>query len=123
MAMFTYQNKNWGKEPKPGELNRRIEIVAPVAEINESGYPEMHDEKVCETWAQVIQSGDATNDNGNALAQARSLMFVMRWREDVKAGMVVLLDGTRYEINALGYIGDRKCFLGVKAMETTVIGA
>ena len=33
--MFTYSNKNWGREPKPGELRWRIEIVSPVASVSE----------------------------------------------------------------------------------------
>ena len=51
--MFTNGNKNWGKEPNPGELNQMIEIVSPVSEINENGYPVTHDEPVCRATART----------------------------------------------------------------------
>lgn len=120
--MFTYQNKNWGKEPKPGDLRWRIEIVSPVAAVSENGYPETRDERICTCWAQVTQSGDSTNQEANAQAQAGALNFAIRWREDIAPGMAIIFEGTRYEIVALGGFDFKKRFLGMKAVESKVIG-
>lgn len=120
--MFTYGNKNWGKPPTPGDLRWRIEIVSPVATVSESGYPETHDEPVCSTWAQVVQSGDSTNPEGNATARASALNFAIRWREDIAVGMYVLFEGKRYEIVALGGFDFKKRYLGMKTAESGVIG-
>lgn len=120
--MFTYSNKNWGKEPKPGELRWRIEIVSPVASVSENGYPETRDEHICACWAQVMQSGDSTNGEANATAQAGALNFAIRWREDIEPGMIVIFEGTRYEIVALGGFDFKKRYLGMKTVESRVIG-
>lgn len=120
--MFTYGNKNWGKEPKPGELNQRIEIISPINETNENGYPEMRDETFRKCWAKVIQSGDSTNAEANANAQSTTIYFGIRYIEGVKPGMVVLFDGGRYEIVAVGGFDFRKRFLGMKTVQTGVMG-
>lgn len=120
--MFTYSNKNWGKEPKPGELRWRIEIVSPVASVSENGYPETRDERICACWAQVMQSGDSMNGEANATAQAGALNFAIRWREDIEPGMIVIFEGTRYEIVALGGFDFKKRYLGMKTVESRVIG-
>lgn len=119
--MFTYGNKNWGKEPKPGELNQRIEIVSPVSEINDNGYPVMRDVPFLKAWAQVIQSGDRTNPEANANAQASALNFAIRYQEGIKPGMVVLFDGGRYEIVAVGGFDFKKRFVGIKTVQAGVI--
>lgn len=120
--MFTYGNKNWGKEPKAGELNQRIEIVCPINETNENGYPESRDEVICRVWARVTQSGDSTNPEANANAQASALNFAIRYRAGIKPGMAVLFDGGRYEIVATGGYSFRKRFLGMKTVQAGVIG-
>ena len=120
--MFTYGNKNWGKEPNPGELNQRIEIISPVSEINENGYPVTRDEVICNVWAQVTQSGDSTNPEANANAQATALNFAIRYREGVKPGMIVIFDGGRYEIVAVGGFDFKKRFIGMKTVMAEVIG-
>lgn len=120
--MFTYSNKNWGREPGPGEMNQMIEIISPVAEISENGYPVTRDEEICKVWAQVIQSGDSTNPEADGNAQASALNFTIRYREDVKPGMAVVFDGGRYEIVALGGFDFKKRFLGMKTVKAGVIG-
>lgn len=120
--MFTYSNKNWGKEPNPGELNQMIEIVSPVSEINENGYPVTHDEPVCRVWAQVTQSGDSMNPEANANAQAGALNFAIRYLDGIEPGMVVLFEGGRYEIVAIGGFDFRKRFIGMKTVKAGVIG-
>lgn len=120
--MFTYGNKNWGKEPKPGELNQRIEIISPVTKTNENGYPVTHDEVIANCWAQVIQSGDSTNPEANANAQASAMNFAIRYLSGIKPGMVVLFDGGRYEIVAVGGFDFKKRFLGMKTVQTGVMG-
>lgn len=120
--MFTYSNKNWGKEPTAGELNQRIEIVSPVAEVTENGYPVTRDEKICSVWAQVVQSGDSTNPEAGANAQAMALNFVIRYRDGIRPGMVVLFDGGRYEIVAVGGFNFKKRFVGMKTVKAGVIG-
>ena len=120
--MFTYGNKNWGKTPAPGELRERIEIVSPVSVINDNGYPVVNDEVICNVWAQVIQSGDSTNPEANANAQAGALNFVIRYREDIVPGMVVIFDGGRYEIVAIGQFDFKKRFVGMKGVKVGVIG-
>ena len=120
--MFTYGNKNWGKEPKPGELNQKIEIVSPISEINENGYPVTRDESFAKCWAQVTQSGDGTNLEANANAQASALNFAIRYIEGVKPGMVVLFDGVRYEIVAVGGFDFKKRFIGMKTVQAEVMG-
>ena len=120
--MVTYGNKNWGKEPEPGELNQMIEIVNPTTEADADGYAETHDKCVCKVWAKVVQSGDSTNPEANANAQASALNFAIRYREDVKPGMAVLFDGMRYEIVALDGFSFKKRFLGMKTVTSGVIG-
>ncbi len=120
--MVTYGNKNWGKEPEPGELNQMIEIVNPTTEADADGYAETHDKCVCKVWAKVVQSGDSTNPEANANAQASALNFAIRYREDVKPGMAVLFDGARYEIVALGRFNFKNQFLGMKTVTSGVIG-
>lgn len=120
--MFTYGNRNWGKEPKAGELNQRIEIVSPIAVIDEDGYPVTHDEVICNAWAQVTQSGDSTNPEANANAQACALNFAIRYQEGIRPGMVVIFDGGRYEIVAVGGFDFKKRFIGMKTVQTGVIG-
>lgn len=120
--MVTYGNKNWGKEPEPGELNQMIEIVNPTTEADADGYAETQDKCVCKVWAKVVQSGDSTNPEANANAQASALNFAIRYREDVKPGMAVLFDGARYEIVALGRFNFKKQFLGMKTVTSGVIG-
>lgn len=120
--MFTYGNKNWGKEPKPGELNQRIEIINRITEINENGYPESHDRVFANVWAQVTQSGDSTNKEANANAQAGALNFAIRYIPGVKPGMIVLFDGGRYEVVAVGGFDFKKRFLGMKTVRTGVMG-
>ena len=120
--MITYGNKNWGKEPKPGELNQRIEIVSPVSETDDDGYPVMRDVPFLKAWAQVIQSGDSTNPEANANAQAGALNFAIRYRAGIKPGMVVLFDGGRYEIVAVGGYNFKKRFVGMKGVQTGVMG-
>ena len=121
--MFTYGNKNWGKEPNPGELNQMIEIVSVQAEADEDGYAVTTDRSICKVWAQVVQSGDAIDQAAGAQAAAGSLNFVIRHREDIEVGMVILFDGGRYEIIALGGFDFKKRFLGMKATRTEVISA
>ena len=120
--MFTYGNKNWGKEPNPGDLNQRIEIVSPVSEINENGYPVTHDVPICSVWAQVVQSGDSTNPEANANAQATALNFAIRYREGIKPGMVVKFDGGRFDIVAVDEFDFKKRFIGMKTVMAEVIG-
>lgn len=120
--MFTYGNKNWGKEPNPGELNQRIKIVCPINEINENGYPEARDEVILTAWARVMQSGDSTNPEANANAQASALNFDIRYRAGIRPGMVVLFEGGRYEIVATGGYNFKKRFLGMKTVQSGVIG-
>lgn len=120
--MFTYGNKNWGKEPRPGELNQRIEIISPVSVTDADGYPETHDEKVMSCWAQVTQSGDSTNPEAGANAQASALNFAIRYREGIQPGMIVLFDGGRYEIVAVGGFDFKKRFIGMKTVKAGVIG-
>lgn len=122
MAMLTYSNKSWGKEPTAGNLNQMIEIVNPITEPDEDGYPETRDETVCKVWAQVTQSGDSTNGEANATAYASALNFAIRYREDIKTGMAVLFDGVRYEIIALGGFEFKKRFLGMKTVTSGVMG-
>lgn len=120
--MFTYGNKNWGKEPKPGELNQKIEIISPINEINENGYPVMRDEVFARPWAKAEQSGDSTNPEANANAQASAMNFYIRYIEGVKPGMAVLFEGERWEIVATGRIGTKKRFIGIKTVQAGVIG-
>lgn len=119
--MFTYSNKNWGKEPNPGELNQMIEIVSVQAEADEDGYAVTTDRRICKVWAQVVQSGDATAPEAGATIQASALNFAIRYREDIEPGMVILFDGGRYEITAMGGFDFKKRFLGMKATRTEVI--
>ena len=120
--MFTYGNKNWGKEPKPGELDQRIEIISPETEINANGYSESHDRVFASVWAQVTQSGDSTNPEGNANAQATALNFAIRYLPGIKPGMIVLFDGGRYEVVAVGGFDFKKRFIGMKTVQAGVIG-
>lgn len=120
--MFTYGNKNWGKEPGPGDLNQMIEIVSPISEINDNGYPVTHDTVIANVWAQVTQSGDSTNPEAGGSAQATALNFAIRYLEGICPGMVVIFGGERYEIVAVGGFDFRRRFIGMKTVRTGVIG-
>lgn len=102
--------------PKPGELNQRIRIVAPVSHINENGYAETVDEEICEVWAQAITSGDATYEEAGTTVAAGAMNFTIRYRSDVREGMGVVFNGKRYEITALSEFDFKKRFLGMKTI-------
>lgn len=121
MGLFTYQNKNWVEPPKSGELNQRIRIAARIAEINENGYPEEREEEICETWARVLISGNATYEAAGADNAIQAMNFDIRYREGIECGMYVLFEGKRYKIVALNEYDHKKRFLGMKTAAAEVM--
>lgn len=119
--MFTYQNITWSRAPNPGELRHRICIVSPVTHVSDNGYPVTEDEMVCAAWARVEQSGDSMNVENGVNAHAAALNFSIRWRDDIAPGMVVIFEGARYEITALGQFDFKKRYLGMKTQTTRVM--
>lgn len=117
--MITYGNKGWGNEPpRPGELNQRVTIIKKTNVINENGYPEETQQKVCTVWAKVEQSGDANGKQANATGIVQALNFAIRFRKDVLAGMWVKFDGALWQITALGHYDFKGNYLGLKTIMT-----
>lgn len=121
--MLTYSNVNWDKEPKPGELNQRIEIVDVVTEADEEGYPRTLKNTICRVWARVRQSGDAVTNGADAQMNASALNFAIRYRAGISVGMEVRFEGVEYKIVAVGGYDFRKRFVGMKTQRIDVIGA
>ncbi len=112
--MRTFSNTGWGKPPTPGEMNRRIAIMEPRTELDADGYPVTTDRKYCEAWARAVQSGDAQQEGAGGNVSVSAMNFATYWIDGLREGMIVMTDGVRYEIQALGEIDPERRYIEMK---------
>ena len=98
--------------PHPGELDRLIDIVHVVNDLNENGYPVARDDVVCrQIWAGVKDASSSYGHAADTDISTVGLRFHIRWRDDVKVGMTVLYEDERHEIVQIGTVGFNRAYL------------
>ena len=107
--------KNFEGSPHPGLLRHRIEVWRTENTINENGYPEATDVRVCRVWASVTDAGNQAYRSSDAQNTEAILNFTIRYRNDVEPGMWVKFGGKRWNISTLGEYGFLHTYLGIKA--------
>ena len=77
------------KIPHPGQLRNLVEIGRTLNALNDNGYPVETDETLCRVWAAVEDGSSRYLIAGDAGTAARGLIFIIRWRGDIRPGMWV----------------------------------
>lgn len=95
-----------------GNLNKRIDFIAPVRTVARSGQPIETMQTVFTTWAEV---NDLRGKERLAMGQESSeavAVFLIRWRNDhaIKKDMQIAYEGKVYEITSVAEIGNRDRF-------------
>ena len=107
--------KNFEGSPHPGDLRHRIEIWRTENTINENGYPEAKDVRVCRVWAAVTDAGNQAYRSADVKNTEAVVNFTIRYRKDIEPGMWVLFHGKKWNISTLGEYGFLGSYLGIKA--------
>ena len=89
--------------PHPGELRHKVSIGKTENAVNANGYPEATDTVVCRVWAGITDDASSRYFSSSGAENAqRGLNFVIRWRNDVKAGMWVMWNDEKQLITEIG---------------------
>lgn len=107
--------KSFDGTPHPGDLRHRIEIYRTENTINENGYPEANDVRVCRVWASVIDAGNQHYRAADSENTETVINFTIRYRKDVQPGMWVKFNNSRFKITTLGEYAFNRQYLGLKA--------
>lgn len=86
------------KIPHPGQLRNLVEIDRTANAANENGYPVETDELLYQAWAAVEDGSSRYLIAGDAGTAARGLIFIIRWRADVRPGMWVRFRDEKHRI-------------------------
>lgn len=95
------------KQPRVGDLDRRITIQAKTVERDDYGATKETWSDAATVWAQYLPGG---GDERFAAAQVYAetqARFRIRWRDDVTTQHRVLFDGKLWDILAIDEMGRR----------------
>ena len=101
--------------PHPGQLRNVVEICRTVNTVNENGYSVETDEVLCRVWAGIEDGSSRYLNAGDTGTAARGLIFVIRWRGDIRPGMWVRFRDEKWQISTLGEYEFKRAYLGLKA--------
>ena len=100
----------------PGDLNRRLQLQAPVESADDEGGVTRTYETVTTLWAQVVPRGGGANIAAGSLGASLRYAIVIRARDDITTRHQ-FIDGTHvYRAIAVGESADRR-FLEIEAEE------
>lgn len=88
--------------PHPGQLRHMVEIGRTTNTVNENGYPEAADQVICRVWAGCEDDSSRYFFSADAENAERGLCFIIRWRNDVCAGMWIMWNGEKQMITKVG---------------------
>ena len=104
-----------------GELRHRIQIVKIVNAIDEEGMPAASDVPVCYCWAAVKDAGSREFYEAAAQQLEDVVNFTIRWRTDIKPGMVAIHDGMRHEILQVSRLSHMRDFMQLRTNRRAVV--
>ena len=98
--------------PHPGQLRHLLDIGKTENVVNANGYPVETDVVVCRVWAgaedddtsRYFTAADAENAE-------RRICFIIRWCNDVKAGMWVMWNGEKQLITEIAEYDYKRSYM------------
>ena len=103
------------KMPHPGDLRHMITIGNTVNDVNENGYPEERDSIVYRVWAGMEDASGKWFWSADAENAQRGIRFIIRWRQDITAGMWVEYEGKRYTVTEIGEFDFKRRYMQLTA--------
>ncbi len=104
-----------------GELRHMISIVKVVNTKDAESITTSSDVAVCTCWASVKDAGSREFYQAAAQQLEDVVNFVIRWRTDIKAGMVIVFDGARHEIKQVSRLSHARDYILLKTNRRAVI--
>lgn len=108
----------------PGKLKHRIQIVCVDRVQNENGYwIDSEDKLVHSCWAQFSRTSGKEARQNDADYSETVARFLIRWTaKKLSRKMVVLYDGSRYEIQYINNYADSNDYIEIVAKLLTLEG-
>lgn len=97
------------------DLREKISIEKTVSKQDAQGYYKEGWEKVCDTYAKVLDISGKEYMEAAARQALNVVSFTIRWREDIDTGMRIMHKGKAYEIEYIGCLGYKRDFMTIKA--------
>lgn len=91
-----------------GKLDRRIKILASVVQQDETGQPIAVESELATVWAYRMEQRLGEVFTAGADRPADTLVWRIRWRDDVTRDMVIRYGSERYEVQAVREEGRRE---------------
>jgi SPP1 family predicted phage head-tail adaptor len=99
-----------------GDLNRRLQLQAPVESADDEGGVTRTYETVTTLWAQVLPRGAAADIAAGSLGAGLRYTIVIRARDDITIRHQFIDGAHLYRVVAVGQSADRR-FLEIEAEE------
>ena len=108
--------------PHPGQLRNLVEIGRTVNTSNENGYPVEADDMLSRVWAAVEDGSSRYLIAGDAGTAARGLIFVIRWRGDIRPGMWVSFRDEKHRIEKVEEYDFKRRYLKLTTESSKGVG-
>lgn len=108
--------------PHPGQLRNVVEICRTVNTVNENGYSVETDEVLCRVWAGIEDGSSRYLNAGDTGTAARGLIFVIRWRGDIRPGMWVRFRDDKRRIEKVEEYDFRRRYLRLTTESSKGVG-
>ena len=110
------------KLPHPGQLRHLVDIGRTVHAENENGYPVETDEVLCQVWAAVEDGSSHYLIAGDTGTAARGLIYIIRWRGDIRPGMWVSFRDEKHRIEKVEEYDFKRRYLKLTTESSKGVG-
>jgi SPP1 family predicted phage head-tail adaptor len=105
-----------------GRMSERITISKEAITYDSDGFSTAADTTVCTVWAEVDYRHGSVQWRNRAEFSGATVLFTIRYRDDIAPGFFVLHDGKKYAIESAENVANRKTYTELLCSEVVPSG-